>query len=101
MYGFAIKRRVVADRARPGYDIWLEDSALLDPIVDLLRRNPYFHQALELRQLAPPRIRRLPAGWPLKLSASLAALRGARLGDVKLPLLIVNIPPEEVASWLA
>ena len=92
---------VVADPARPGYYIWLEDPALLEEIVELLRRNPYFGQALALRQLAPPQVHRLPPGWPLKLAASLATLRGARLGDVKLPLLIVNIPPEEVASWLA
>jgi hypothetical protein len=92
---------MVADPTRPGYDIWLEDPVLLEPVVDRLCRNPYFLQALALRQLAPPRVHRLPPGWPLKLSASLAAHRGARLGDVKLPLLIVNIPPEEVASWLA
>lgn len=92
---------MVADPARPGYDIWLEEPSLLEPVVDRLCRNPYFLQALALRQLAPPRVHRLPPGWPLKLSASLATHRGARLGDVKLPLLIVNIPPEEVASWLA
>ena len=92
---------LVADPARPGYELWLEDQAHAAAIVDLLRRNPYFDQALRMRQLAPPRIRRLPAGWPLKLAPSLAARRGARLGDVKPPLLVTNIPPEEVASWLA
>jgi hypothetical protein len=92
---------LVADPLRPGYELWLEDEALAAGIVDLLRQNPYFDQALRLHQLAPPRVQRLPPGWPLKLSASLAVLRGARLGDVKLPLLIMNIPPEEVASWLA
>lgn len=92
---------LIAGPSRPGYELWLEDEALAAGIVDLLRRNPYFDQALRLRQLEPPRIHRLPAGWPLKLAASLATLRGARLGDVKLPLLITNIRPEEVASWLA
>jgi hypothetical protein len=92
---------LVADPALPGYELWLEDETLAAGIVDLLRRNPYFDQALRLHQLAPTRIHRLPPGWPLKLTASLAALRGARLGDVKLPLLITNTRPEEVASWLA
>ncbi len=92
---------LIADSELPGYELWLEDAARAPEIVNMLRRNPYFDQALRLRQLAPPRIRRLPDGWPLKLAASLATRRGARLGDVKLPLLIMNIPPEEVASWLA
>jgi hypothetical protein len=92
---------LVADAARPGYDLWLEDQDRADEIVDLLRRNPYFDQALRLRQLAPPRVRRLPPGWPLKLAASLAAHRGGRVGDVKMPVLITNIRPEEVEPWLA
>jgi hypothetical protein len=91
---------LVADPARPGYDLWLDDVALSGEIAGLLRRNPYFDQALRLHQLAPPRIHRLPPGWSLKLAASLAAFRGSRLGDVKPPLLITDIRPEEVASWL-
>lgn len=92
---------LIADSGLPGYELWLEDTARAPEIVNLLRRNPYFDQALRLRQLAPPRIRRLPDGWPLKLAASLATLRSARLGDVKLPLLMVDLRPEEVASWLS
>ena len=92
---------LVADPRRPGYDLWLEDEDRAPGIVDLLRRNPYFDQALRLRQLALPRVHHLQDDWPFKLAASLATLRGGRLGDVKLPLLIVNIPAEEVTSWLA
>jgi GH3 auxin-responsive promoter len=92
---------LVSDPGRPGYELWLENVALAAGIVDLLRRNPYFDQALRLHQLSPPRVHRLPPGWPLKLSASLASLRGARLGDVKLPVIIMDHRPEEVATWLA
>lgn len=92
---------LVADPRRPGYDLWLEDEEKAAEIVHLLRQNPYFDQALRLRQLAPPRTRRLPAGWLLKLPASLATRRGGRLGDVKLPLLISNSSPEEIEQWLA
>jgi hypothetical protein len=92
---------LAADPRRPGYDLWLEDVARAAEIVDLLRRNPYFDQALRLRQLAPPRIRRLPDGWLYKLPASLATRRGGRVGDMKLPLLIPNSSPEEVDQWLA
>jgi hypothetical protein len=89
----------VADR--PGYDLWLEDPAVADAVVAELRRNPYFAQALDLRQLAAPVVRRLPKNWPLKLAASLAAIRGGRVGDVKIPALFIHHRPEEVAAWLA
>jgi hypothetical protein len=39
--------------------------------------------------------------WPLKLAASLAALRGARVGDVKLPTLVTMQSDGEVEEWLA
>ncbi len=92
---------LVADPERPGYDAWLEDEKQAASLELLLRRNPYFDQALKLRQLAPLRIHRLPASWAMKLGTSLAAARGCRVGDVKLPLLIANSSPDEVASWLA
>jgi hypothetical protein len=84
----------------PGYELWLEDLQEADRVMNLLRRNPYFDQALLLRQLAPVKTRRLPPDWPLTLASSLAHARGGRLGDVKLPALLTNIDPEVVASWL-
>ncbi|NQX02283.1 GH3 auxin-responsive promoter family protein [bacterium] len=91
---------LVADAARPGYDLWLEDPAQAAAFEKSLRQNPYFDQALALRQLAPLRVRVLRGDWLFKLSHALAARRGCRLGDVKLPALITGIPTGEVASWL-
>jgi hypothetical protein len=56
---------LVADPERPGYDVWLEDEKQAAALGLLLRRNPYFDQALKLRQLAPLQTHRLPAGWPV------------------------------------
>lgn len=92
---------LAADPRRPGYDLWLEEGTRAADLVALLRRNPYFDQALRLHQLPPPALRRLPPGWPLKLAASLATLRGARVGDVKLPLLVTTQHEGEVEAWLA
>ena len=92
---------LAADPRRPGYDLWLEQGSRAADLVALLRRNPYFDQALRLRQLPPPAVRRLSPGWPLKLAASLAVLRGARVGDVKLPLLVTTQVDGEVEAWLA
>lgn len=91
---------LVADPARPGYDLWLEETSLAAAVEKQLRRNPYFDQALALRQLAPLRVRRLPGEWCLTLTSALAAHRGCRIGDVKPPALITRETPEEVASWL-
>ncbi|RYD49161.1 MAG: hypothetical protein EOP83_25505 [Verrucomicrobiaceae bacterium] len=90
---------VAAPRAS-GYDLWLEDPEQADRVTSLLRRNPYFDQALRLGQLAPVRARRLPLDWPLILARALARARGGRLGDVKLPALVTGIQPEAVAAWL-
>ena len=91
---------VAAIPQRPGYDLWLEDPAPGPSIIQLLRRNPYFDQALRLRQLAPLRIRKLPGGWTTRLAASLAALRGGRFGDMKMPLLVTTQHEEEMEQWL-
>lgn len=84
----------------PGYDLWLEDPEQVERVMSVLRRNPYFDQALRLGQLAPVRARRLPPDWSLVLAKSLAEARGGRLGDVKLPALLTGIEPEVVAAWL-
>jgi hypothetical protein len=84
----------------PGYELWLEDPEQADRVTGLLRRNPYFDQALRLGQLAPVKARRLPPDWSLVLAKSLAKARGGRLGDVKLPALLTSIEPEVVAAWL-
>ncbi len=91
---------LVADPARPGYDLWLDETSLALSVEKQLRLNPYFDQALALRQLAPMRVRRLPEEWCIKLTCALAAHRGCRIGDVKPPVLITRETPEEVASWL-
>jgi hypothetical protein len=91
---------LVADTSRPGYDLWLEDPSQAAAFEKSLRQNPYFNQALALRQLAPLRVRELRGDWLFRLSHELAARRGCRLGDVKLPALISGIPAGEVASWL-
>lgn len=90
---------VAAPRA-PSYDLWLEDPDQADRVMILLRRNPYFDQALRLGQLAPVKARRLSPDWPLVLARALAGNRGGRLGDVKLPALLTDIEPEVVATWL-
>lgn len=91
---------LVAAPQAPGYELWLEDLGQADRVMSLLRRNPYFDQALRLGQLAPVRAHRLPRDWPLVLAKCLAEARGGRLGDVKLPALLTGIEPEVVAAWL-
>ena len=91
---------MVADRERPRYVLWLEDTQQAEAVKLVLRRNPYFDQALALRQLGPLEVRQLPEEWGVKLTSSLARNRGCRIGDVKLPVLITEFTPEEVASWL-
>jgi len=91
---------MVAAPDRPGYDLWLEDVALAAAVETVLRRNPYFDQALAIGQLAPLRIRPLPDEWLRKLTLALARRRGCRIGDVKLPGLLIQETPQEVESWL-
>ena len=91
---------LVAAPARPGYDLWLVDVSAAAEIEGLLKSNPYFEQALALRQLPPLVVRRLPDDWWVRLTGALAGHRGCRLGDVKPPVLITRESPEEVASWL-
>ena len=91
---------MVADPERPGYVLWLEDPLRAGAVELLLRQNPYFDQALALRQLGPQQVRRLPDEWSAKLTSGLARHRGCRIGDVKLPVLLTQFTPGEVASWL-
>lgn len=91
---------MVADRGRLGYVLWLEESLRAEAVELVLRRNPYFDQALALRQLGPLEIRQLPEEWSVKLTSALARDRGCRIGDVKLPVLLTQLTPAEVASWL-
>jgi len=92
---------LVADPDRPGYDLWLEETSRAELFGHLLRRNPYFDQALSLRQLGPLRVRQLPVDWSMKLASSLARCRGCRIGDIKPPGLLTREKPEEVTAWLA
>jgi len=91
---------MTADPPRPGYVLWLEDPLRAGAVEQVLRQNPYFDQALALRQLGPLDVRQLPDDWSVKLTRSLARHRGCRIGDVKLPVLLTQINPSEVASWL-
>ncbi len=91
---------LAADESRPGYDLWVEDVAGAAGLIRQLRKNPYFDQALSLGQLGPVEVRSLREGWRDKLVLRLAKTRGCRIGDVKLPVLIVSCKPEEVESWL-
>lgn len=92
---------LVADPERPGYDLWLVDVSPAAEIEGLLRRNPYFDQALALRQLSPLMVREAPDDWCLRLTGALARRRGCRLGDVKPPVLLTRESAAEVASWLS
>jgi GH3 auxin-responsive promoter len=91
---------MVADRERPGYVLWLEDPLRAEAVGLMLRRNPYFDQALALRQLGPIEVRQLPDEWGVKLANCLAVHRGCRIGDVKLPVLLTQHTLAEVAAWL-
>jgi hypothetical protein len=90
---------LLADAARPGYVLWLEDPANAPAVEHDLRRNPYFEHALALGQLSPTAVKRLPRDWIVRACNGIARHRGCRIGDVKLPALICGIPPEEVESW--
>lgn len=91
---------LVVDPDRPGYDLWLDDVSRAVEIEKSLRRNPYFDQALTLRQLSPMVVKRLPGDWCVRLTGALARHRGCRLGDVKTPVLLTRETTGEVESWL-
>lgn len=91
---------LAADSSAPGYELWLEDMDFAAGVSARLRENPYFRQALDLGQLAPVRLRRLRNGWATVLSLALARRQGCRIGDVKLPVLLEQDQPGEVAEWL-
>lgn len=91
---------LAADASVPGYELWLEEADRADGIMECLRENPYFRQALELGQLAPVRLLPLREGWATALSVALAKRQGCRIGDVKLPVLFKQDQPGEVAEWL-
>jgi hypothetical protein len=91
---------LTVDAARPGYGLWIEDAGQAAAVVQLLRENPYFDQALALGQLGPVRVRALRAGWAAALAPALARTRGCRVGDVKPPALLACVDAEEVAAWL-
>lgn len=92
---------LVEDSGLPGYQVWLENPALAGAFERLLRRNPYFDQALSLGQLAPLVIHRLEADWSVKLTTALARHQGCRMGDVKLAAIFRHEISGEVESWLA
>jgi GH3 auxin-responsive promoter len=91
---------LVAEPDRPGYRLWVENPSDVVEVESLLRRNPYFDQALALGQLAPIRVHRLMAGWNTKLTLALAKKRGCRLGDVKPVHLLTGVSIGEVESWM-
>ncbi len=91
---------LVADDSRPGYDLWVENQASAAALIRLLRENPYLDQALALGQLQQMEVRELSEGWSGKLALGLARMRGCRIGDVKVPVLIVSHQAEEVELWL-
>ena len=91
---------LAADSAAPGYELWLEETDLAPGVLGSLRENPYFRQALDLGQLEPVRSMPLREGWATVLSVALAKRQGCRIGDVKLPVLLKQEHPGEVAEWL-
>ena len=91
---------LAADSTAPGYELWLEETDLAARVLGRLRENPYFRQALDLGQLAPVRVMCLRNGWATILSVALAMRQGCRIGDVKLPVLLKQQYPGEVAEWL-
>lgn len=91
---------LAADASAPGYDLWIEETDLAGGVLARLRENPYFRQALDLGQLEPVRVRCLRDGWATALSVALARRQGCRIGDVKLPVLLKQVQPGEVAEWL-
>ncbi len=96
----SVRGFMVADFERPGYDLWLEDPAKAPAILAVLRKNPYFDQALAMKQLAPVSIYHLSENWTLRLMHQLAKYRGCRIGDIKIPVLLTSPKALEVASWL-
>lgn len=91
---------LAADADAPGYDLWIEETDRAAGVLAVLRENPYFRQALELGQLAPVGTLRLRDGWTMALAVALARRQGCRIGDVKIPTLLKQGYPGEVAEWL-
>jgi len=91
---------LTADADAPGYDLWIEEMDRAAGVLAVVRENPYFRQAVDLGQLAPVGTRCLRDGWTMALAVALARRQGCRIGDVKIPVLLKQGYPGEVAEWL-
>ena len=67
------------------YEIWSTSPG--DQVLQHLRNNPHFAQALDTGQLEDVRCHSLPQDWQSQSAEFLARRNGSREGDVKLPLL--------------
>jgi hypothetical protein len=67
------------------YQIWSTGDP--EPVLATLRSNLHFAAALDSGQLEPCEFHTLPENWQTASATALAESRGAREGDVKLPLL--------------
>lgn len=83
-----------------GYILWMPESGSVEQFIHGLRANVYMAQAWDLGQLKPIRVRYLTTGWEGRYVERVARIQGCRLGDVKLPILLMNPLNEEIAECL-
>ncbi|MGE3723927.1 MAG: GH3 auxin-responsive promoter family protein [Candidatus Sericytochromatia bacterium] len=73
---------LVPDLATPGYTLFSEQSMDLERFEQGLRQSPHYHNARELKQLAPLQ-GQLKPDLPHKLKQFFSQKKGMRLGDIK------------------
>lgn len=89
---------VAVDERRCCYTIYAEKCD--EGVKNEMMRNPYFEQAVGLGQLAVVHSR-LPDDWMRRWENYQVIVSGARLGDVKPPVLLVGREGRRVSEWLA
>ncbi len=88
---------IAVDEERCVYTIY--SSSAGDEVLRSLKANPYFEQAVELHQIIVKR-EPLPHDWFQRWESYHVEKSGARIGDVKPPVLLTGDEGGKVGEWL-
>lgn len=73
-----------------GYRFYTNQTQSADLLEQELCRNPYYSQALKLGQLRPIEVQLMGQGFQLEMIERRALATGVRLGDIKIPALLLE-----------
>lgn len=88
---------IAVDEQRCIYNIY--SSGTGDEVFSALKTNPYFEQAVNLQQIIVKR-NTLPRDWFQRWESYQVEKSGARMGDVKPPVLLTGEEGGKVEEWL-